>query len=174
MNQAWRIDRREAVLAVIDVQEKLLPVIAEKERVLDNTAKLVRFAGIIGLPVVVTEQDKLGSTVADLGEPLGQAPRFSKITFDCFGEQAFADYMARLGRSSLIVCGIEAHICVAQTVLTALEKKAAVHVVGDAAGSRSPHNKDAALARLRRAGAVITTTGGAAHGNKSKKGRKDP
>lgn len=151
------LNRDDCVLVVIDAQQKLLPVIWEKQRVVDNTARLVKFAGIIGLPVVVTEQDKLGPTVDEVAEGLGGVEAISKITFDCFGCPPFAERLAGLGRGTLLLCGVEAHICVAQTALTALAQYQ-VHAISDAMSSRVEHNWRIALERLGQAGATITST----------------
>ena len=151
------IKREESILIIIDIQEKLLPVMAEKEQVLQNAVRLVKFANIVRLPVVVTEQDKLGETVPEIKDELTKAEVFGKITFDCFGEEAFRAHLGLTGRRNLILAGIESHICVAQTALRALDNYS-VHVVADAVSSRTPHNKEVALNRLRANGVTITST----------------
>ena len=151
------VKREESLLVIIDIQERLLPVIADKESLLENAVKLARFAGIIGLPVMVTEQDKLGPTVGEISEALAKAERVSKIDFDCFGEKSFNEALKGRETKNLILAGIEAHICVAQTALSGL-KEYNVHVVADAAGSRNTRNRDLAFERLSRAGAVLTST----------------
>jgi nicotinamidase-related amidase len=151
------ISREDSLLVVIDVQERLLPVVTGRTRVLDNALRLVRFAGIIGLPVVVTEQDKLGQTVPELRDALQEYRPIPKLTFDCFGTELFRNSLESLKRPILIFAGIEAHICVLQTVLTALERFT-VHVVSDAVSSRTSHNWGIALDRMRQHGAVITST----------------
>lgn len=151
------ISGEDTVLVVIDVQEKLLPVIADKEPLLANVIRLAKFAAIAGLPVVVTEQEKLGPTVSDLRAELPASDPIGKITFDCFGEYRFQARLNALGRKTLLLAGIEAHICVAQTALSALDHYT-VHVVADAVGSRAPANRQVALDRLRQNGATITST----------------
>ncbi len=148
---------QDSVLVVIDIQERLAPVIADKEAVIDNVIKLVKFARIIDLPIVVTEQDKLGPTLPQIGRVLGAYQAITKITFDCLGEPAFVAELERLGRPNLILTGIEAHICVAQTALTAAGEYN-VHVAADAVGSRAAFNRDIALRRLEAAGPTLTTT----------------
>ncbi|MFH1057636.1 MAG: isochorismatase family protein [Pseudomonadota bacterium] len=157
MSKHDRLARREdCVLVIIDAQEKLLPVIHEQAAVVANMAKLVKFAAIAGLPVVVTEQMKLGATVAEVAEPAGAAA-IGKISFDCFGCEDFVQKIKELKRKTLVLCGVEAHICVVQTALGALEDFR-VQVVSDAVSSRAPHNWLVALERLRQAGCVITST----------------
>ncbi|MBI5445579.1 MAG: isochorismatase family protein [Deltaproteobacteria bacterium] len=151
------LDRRDCALLVVDVQEKLLPHIHEGERVRDSIVRLVRFAEILGIPVLAAEQGKLGPTVGPIREALQGVEPAPKLAFSALGCPAISQRLAELGKGALIVTGIEAHICVAQTVLQALPSFA-VHVVADAVGSRSPENCRIALDRLRGAGAVVTTS----------------
>lgn len=151
------LDRNDCVLVIIDIQEKLLPVMWEKERVMDNSLRLAKFASVIDLPVVVTEQDKLGPTIEPLREALAEYDPIAKISFDCFGCEPFAERIAELGRHTLLLCGIESHICVAQTALTGLDAHE-VHLISDAASSRVEHNWRIAQRRLDGAGATITST----------------
>ena len=155
--QTTLIDRADSVLVFIDLQEKLLPVISGQEEITANAARLAEFAGIIGLPMAVTEQMKLGPTVEPVKSKLGDAPVLEKISFDCFGCQGFAELMDRLGKNTMLLCGVESHICVAQTALAGLGKHR-VQIVADAVGSRNPANREVALARLGAAGAEITST----------------
>lgn len=151
------LSKDDSVLVIIDMQERLLPVIAENERVVENVVKLIKFARIIGLPVVVTEQQKLGDTLPEIRRELGNIQPITKIEFDCFGSGAFTQRISQLNRKGLIIAGIEAHVCVAQTALHALSGYA-VHVVSDAVSSRSLHNWEIALQRIRQQGAIITST----------------
>lgn len=149
--------REDCVLVVIDAQEKLMPVIADRERIADNILRLVKFAGIIGLPVVVSEQMKLGPTLEPIAAELKGVKAIEKITFDCLACDPFRAELARLDRGTLLLAGVEAHICVAQTALNAAGRYR-VQVAGDAAGSRAPENRDLAFARLRMNGITITST----------------
>jgi nicotinamidase-related amidase len=151
------IQREDSLLIIIDVQERLLPVIHEPEGIKQNVIRLAKFAGIIDLPVIITEQDKLGSTIPEVSAELEGATRFGKIAFDCFGQEGFASHLGLTGRGNLILAGIESHICVAQTALSALEHYN-VHVVSDAMGSRTPLNHQVALNRLSREGVTVTST----------------
>jgi nicotinamidase-related amidase len=151
------IAREDSVLVVIDVQEKLMPVIAEKEKVTDNVVRLLKFAQIISLPLILTEQEKLGNTVPLVSEAAQRLSPIRKLDFNCFGCQEFVDQVRRFGRKTLILAGVESHICVAQTALAAVPDYA-VHVVSDATSSRSRDNWNVALERMRQAGVVITST----------------
>ena len=156
----FQLDRDDAVLLVVDIQERLAVVMAERERVVANTGHLIAAAKLLGVPVVLTEQypKGLGPTVPELRAALDPAPAIVKMTFDCCGEPAFAPALEQTGRSTVIVCGMEAHICVLQTVLGLLATGMNVHVAADAVCSRNPENARTALELQRDAGAVITCT----------------
>lgn len=150
--------REDCALVIIDAQEKLVPVMSGQERLMPNLTRLATFAAIIGLPVFLTEQDNLGPTRQEVRGALpAELKPIKKITFDCFQTPEFSEEVARLGRKTLLLAGIEAHICVAQTAITALADYN-VQVISDATASRSPHNWMIAMERLRRAGAVITSS----------------
>lgn len=151
------LKKEDSLLVIIDMQERLLPVMAERGRIIQNTVKLVKFSRIIGLPLVVTEQRKLGETVPEIRELLEGIEPIPKWEFDCLGSPIFADHVQKLQRNALIIAGIEAHVCVAQTALHALSDYR-VHVVSDAISSRSVHNKEVALQRMGQQGVTITST----------------
>lgn len=149
-----------AALVVIDIQEKLVPAIHEKERLLRNSVLLLRLARVLSLPVLVTTQYRkgLGGTLPEVLAEAPGAEELDKTAFSCFGSEAFRARLEALGRRQLLVCGMEAHICVLQTVLAALGDGYQVHVAADAVGSRSASNHDLGLRRMERAGAVVSST----------------
>ena len=154
------LQRDRAVLVVVDLQEKLLPAIHGKERVLQNSLLLLKLAEVLDLPVVLTTQyaKGLGPTVAEVAAAAPGATPLDKVSFGCFGNDAFLERLRGLGgRDQLIVAGIESHICVAQTVLGALEKRFEVHVASDAVGSRLESNRQVGLGRMERAGALLSS-----------------
>ena len=155
------LDPAECALIVIDVQEKLLPAIFERDRVVKNSQLLVRAAGILNFPTIATTQyaKGLGETVADLKSLLPSNP-IDKQMFSCFGSDVFCSMLKRLPgrRNTLLLCGMESHICVAQTALAALREGYMVHVASDAVSSRTPWNLNIGLDRMRAAGAVISST----------------
>lgn len=149
-----------AMLLAVDLQEKLLPAIAGHERVLRNSLLLLRLAGILHIPVVITTQYArgLGPTVPAVLAAAPGVPPLDKLSFGCFRDEGFRERLAGLsGRDQLVVAGIEAHICVTQTVLGALDQGYAVHVASDAVGSRTEENCRVGLARMERAGAVLSS-----------------
>jgi len=151
----------DCVLAVVDIQEKLLPSIHEKEGVVRNAQLLIRLAGILGLPVALSVQypKGLGQTVPEIASLLEGVKPIEKLEFGCFGNADYCSAISRLaGRNTLLVCGIETHICVTQTVLGALNQGLNVHVAADAVSSRTELNWKIGLERMREAGAVISST----------------
>lgn len=155
------VKAEECALIVVDMQEKLLPPIFEKERLLKNVQLLVRLAGILEIPAVATTQyaKGLGETVAEIKSLLPHAA-IDKQSFSCFGSDAFCSAMKRMPgqRSTILLCGMESHICVAQTALAALREGYLVQVASDAVSSRTEWNWKIGLDRMRAAGAVISST----------------
>jgi nicotinamidase-related amidase len=161
-----RIEPWRAALLIVDVQAKLAAAMqpaamASCER---NLLVLVELARRLGIPIVLSEQypKGLGSTLPSLLTALDvpgiQLHRLEKLTFACTDSEAFPPLATRLGRSQWIVTGMEAHICVWQTVRGLLEAACAVHVPGDAVMARDPANQRLGLALMERAGATITGT----------------
>ena len=152
---------QQCALVVVDIQEKLLPPIHEKERLVRNSQLLIRAAKILSVPVIVTTQYSkgLGQTVSEIASLLPDVTPLDKLEFGCFGNGQFCSSVANLkGRNTLLLCGMETHICVLQTALGALQQDLRVHVAADAVGSRSELNWKLGLERMRDAGAVISST----------------
>jgi nicotinamidase-related amidase len=154
------LDRERTTLVVIDIQQKLLPSIFEKERVIRNVVLLMRSARALDVPIVLTTQYRqgLGATVPEIAQEAPGVQALDKLAFGCFGDEHVLLRLASLGRPQLLVAGIESHICVAQTVLGALTHHYAVHVASDAVSSRVEHNWKVGLDRMDRAGAVVSST----------------
>lgn len=147
----------QSVLVIIDVQERLIPVISGKEALIDNVIRLVKFSRIMDLPLILTEQQNLGKTLPEIRQECPDAPVVSKVHFNCFGSEGFRERITGDNRKVLILAGIEAHICVLQTAIHAVPEYT-VHAVSDAVSSRAPGNRDAALRRMEQAGVTITST----------------
>jgi nicotinamidase-related amidase len=156
------IEAESTALIVIDIQEKLLPPIFEKERLVRNSQLLLRLAGILGLPVLATTQyaKGLGPTVPEIASLLPPGEIMDKTAFSCFGSDSFCSSVRELpgNRNTLVVCGMETHICVLQTVLGALNQGFLVHVASDAVSSRAESNWQIGLRRMEVAGALISST----------------
>ncbi|MBO3803171.1 MAG: hydrolase [Candidatus Brockarchaeota archaeon] len=153
------IGREGAALVVIDVQEKLLPKIAGNEKVVANIVKLIRFSKICGIPIILTEQypKGLGQTVKAIRDEIPDVDPIVKTTFSCIGAHGFNDSLEKMKISTLILTGIEAHVCVAQTALEALDRYK-VCVVSDAVSSRDLENAKVGLRRMKSCGAIISST----------------
>jgi nicotinamidase-related amidase len=148
----------DTVLVVVDVQEKLMPLIDGQARIIWNLRRLLDGAEAVGLKALATEQypQGLGPTVAPLAGRLGDIP--SKAAFSCAGCEPFAERLQASGASKALVSGIEAHVCVQQTVLDLLAGGYRVYVPVDAVGSRYQVDYETALRRMESAGATLTTT----------------
>jgi nicotinamidase-related amidase len=147
---------------VIDIQGKLLPPIFQKEQLVRNSQLLIRAAGILKVPVLMTTQyaKGLGQTVPEIATVLPEGEAIDKQLFSCFGSDAFCSLLKRLPgqRNTLLLCGMESHICVAQTALAGLREGYLVHVASDAVSSRTDWNWKIGLNRMGAAGAVISST----------------
>ncbi len=154
-----KINRAKASLLVVDMQERLLPAIADHERVVRNGVMLIKGAAILGLPMIATEQYRkgLGATVPEVA---GAFPSFSaieKLAFSACGVQVVQGFLKFHARPDVILCGVEAHVCVSQTCLDLLGSGRRVFVAADATSSRTLENYRLALERMRDAGAIIVS-----------------
>ena len=150
---------KNIALVVIDYQEKMMPAISDKDTVLKNGRKAIDVANTLSIPLVVTEQnpEKMGVSVPIISEVIGSDKVISKSDFSCFGEENFVKALADLNVDSLVICGVETHVCVLQTALDALTDGYRTFILEDACGSRDPDNKRAALNRARDLGCDIIT-----------------
>jgi nicotinamidase-related amidase len=156
------LETEQCALIVVDMQEKLLPPIWEKERLVRNVQLLIRLAGILKIPALVTTQyaKGLGNTVPGIASMLPDNPPIDKLMFSCFGSDVFCSSLKRLPgqRTTVLLCGMETHICVMQTALGALREGYLVHVASDAVSSRTELNWRIGLDRMRAAGAILSST----------------
>ena len=134
------LDAAQCALIVVDIQEKLLPPIFNKETMVKNSQLLIRLARILSIPAMVTTQYSrgLGATVPEIASLLADVRTIDKLEFGCFGNDEFRAGLKKLSgnRSTVLLCGMEAHICVTQTALGALNDGYLVHVASDAVGAR--------------------------------------
>ena len=153
------LEREGACLVVIDVQERLFTHVADGESVLKQILKLVRFSKLIGIPIVLTEQypKGLGPTLKVVKEEVA-GDAIVKTTFNCFGSEEFVKRLEEIGAKTLILSGIETHICVAQTALDAIDRGYRVCVISDATSSRSLKDKEVGIERMRSEGITISST----------------
>ena len=158
--KSLRLTRTKTGLVVVDIQERLLPAIFERERVVGNSVRLIQGAGVLQVPIFATEQYRkgLGPTVPEVAAAI---PRFSpmeKLAFSACGASGFVPALESKQVSDAVLCGIEAHVCVTQTCLDLLDKGFRVFVAADAVSSRTPENYRFGLERMSAAGAVIVST----------------
>ena len=160
VRQPLLVDR--CTLLVVDIQEKLLPPIFQKEQLVRNSKLLIRAAEVFRIPAIVSTQYEkgLGKTVPEIASLLSGNSTVDKDQFSCFGSEGFCSLLKRLpgNRNTLLLCGMESHICVMQTALGALREGYIVHVASDAVSSRTEWNWKIGLERMRAAGAVISST----------------
>lgn len=153
------LDRTKSALLIIDIQERILGVMQQHDLVIDNTLKLIRGCKILNVPIYYTEQypKGLGETAPQLKEEL-QNNAIQKMSFSCSGAGDLFSEFKEKGYSQIIVCGIESHVCVQQTVLDLLANDFQVDVAADAVSSRKDTDYKIALDRMRSNGAEVTTT----------------
>ncbi len=154
-----RLKRENSAGLVIDIQGKLFPHMDQKEAFLNKCTTLIEGLKVLDVPLVITEQypKGLGATVGDIAELVAKDPLIEKITFSCCDEPAVMQNAALQERKIIIICGIEAHVCVMQTVVDFLAAGYTAVVVEDCISSRNPEDKRVAVERMRAEGAVITT-----------------
>jgi nicotinamidase-related amidase len=158
--QSLLLNRKLAGLVVVDIQERLLPAIFENERVVQNARRLIQGAAVLQIPVLATEQYRkgLGPTVEDVAKVIPGFAPLEKVAFSACGAAEFVAALASRNTSDVILCGIEAHVCVTQTCLDLLDRGSRVFVVADAISSRTAENYRFGVDRMRSSGAVIVST----------------
>lgn len=159
MARTGLVQKEKTALLIIDIQEKLMPVIQDAEVVFANTNRLLKGASVLNIPVILTEQypKGLGNTCAEI-ELSENILQVEKMCFSCMQSEDVIQQLKTNNITTLILCGVESHICVLKTALEALGNNFEVHVVADAVSSRTKENKQLALDRIRQSGAFIVST----------------
>ena len=160
MNDYRKLSSRdEALLLVVDIQKVMFDLCVEKDRVEKNLEALIDTAATLGLPAIFTEHnaEKLGGFEPSLLERSPDSPVLNKVEFGCFGNRAIREAVDSSGKKTILLAGIESHVCIFQTAAQALSAGYAVHVVADAVSARSKSNVKIGLKRMRDAGAVLTS-----------------
>ena len=147
-------------LIVIDIQEKLLPVMQDPEQVVKNTSVLIQAAKSLSIPILWCQQapKALGPTLGELLSLLEDLEPINKSSFSCSGDEQFIEQINALKPWTAILCGIETHVCVFQTAMDLIQTGLDVHVIADATSSRTQENKDIGINRMAKEGAVISST----------------
>lgn len=155
-----RLARKGTGLVVIDIQERLLPAMFEGQKMVQNSVRLLKGAGVLGIPVFATEQYRkgLGATVPEIVEALQKVTPLQKLAFSACGLPRFTEVLKDKHVTDVLLCGIETHVCVSQTCLDLLDEGFRVFVVADASSSRTTENHGFGLERMRQAGATVVST----------------
>jgi nicotinamidase-related amidase len=154
-----RINKEDAVLVVVDFQERLMPVMKDNKDLEKNAIKLIQGCKIMGVPILVTQQytKGLGPTVANIHLALGEYVPIEKTSFSSMGEGVFKESLAATNKKTVILIGIETHVCVLQTALDLIEAGYSVFLVEDCVSSRSGNDRKYAIMRMVNSGVTITT-----------------
>lgn len=154
------LNRSDCILLLVDIQKTLLDLCAEAERLSFNAAALIEAARVFHIPVLcsVHNKEKLGGFLPELTGQIPNPRMLDKLEFNCFENQSIAEAVRETGRRTLLLAGIETHVCIFHTGVGALRLGYRVHVASDAVASRSVLNRETGLRRLDRAGAVISST----------------
>ncbi len=154
-----RIDSQNTLTLIVDIQERLFPHMYKKEDFLETSIKLVKGLKLLDIPILVNEQYKkgLGETIAPLIEELQSTKSFEKVTFSCCKNDSTLSEIRKLNKKFVIVFGIEAHICVLQTIIDLKNEGFVPVLVEDATTSRKPNDKEVAIKRALSEGAILTT-----------------
>ena len=153
------LKQEDTALLIIDIQENLWNVMYNKDEIEKNARILVELATKVEIPIIPTAQYKkgIGPAIKSLNERLIDVEEIEKLSFNCFDVEVFRDRLFSVDRKTLLIAGIESHICVLQTALAAIEHGFRVHIVADATGSRTEKNHKIGIERMRDAGCVITS-----------------
>lgn len=162
-NIKMRIYAEDTAALIIDFQEKLVPAIANNEEVVAKAALFAAGLKELGVPMAVTQQytKGLGDTVAPIKEAIGEFEPMEKMSFSAMGCEEFVAWVKAQGKKTILVCGVEAHICVLQSIIDLLGEGFRVFIVADCVGSRLVYNRDYAIQRATLEGAYVTTCEGA-------------
>ena len=154
------LEKANTGLVIIDVQEKLMPVVEQRQRIIENIKRLLLLSKLFHLPVILTEQypEWLGPTLPDIVESLIDCKPIPKMYFNCCDVDSFNEQLDSKDLKNIIVTGVESHICVFQTCVSLVNKGYQVHIPRDAVGSRTDENWRVGLDLLNKAGAFITST----------------
>ncbi len=154
------LDRDNVALVIIDIQERLAAVMKEKDKVINNCLHLIELSRLLNIPIILTEQypKGLGPTVEEIKNALPEYKPIEKLTFSCCDEPSFLDEIKKINKKTLILSGMETHVCLLQTCIGLISEGYNVHIVKDAICSRSKDNWKTGIEFMRDAGAVITCT----------------
>ena len=154
------LNKENCIFAIIDVQDKLVKAAKGGESLAENVSKVAKAAQILDIPVIITEQypKGLGATVAQVKNALSNAKLIENTSFSAMNEPEFENELVNIGKTQILICGIETHICVLQTAADLLSKGYEVYVLKDGVSSRKEFENDTGIELLKQYGAKITCT----------------
>ncbi len=159
---AWAdfLVREDCIMLLVDIQKVMLDPCVDHDPVTRNAAALLDIAGILEIPVMFSAHnaEKLGGCLPELLQRVSQPAVYTKLEFSCLENEAIFRALQHSGRRTLLLAGLETHVCIFHTGAHALRLGYRVHVAADAVTSRSKTNREVGLRRLERAGAVISAT----------------
>ncbi len=153
-------DKKETVLLIVDIQDKLAVTMKMRDAVINNCLHLIELAKLQNIPILLTEQypKGLGQTVSEIRDALSVYQPVEKLAFSCCGESAFMKALKTLNKKTVLLTGMETHVCILQTCIDLLEEGFNVHLVQDAVCSRTKENWKTGTEFMRDAGAIVTCT----------------
>ena len=152
------LSRETTALIVVDIQGNLAQVMDGKAFLIENNRKLIKGTNVLGIPVLVTEQNRLGTTISELADLLPGFQAITKDSFSCCTEEKFMTAVKALHRKQLLISGIEVHVCVYQTAMDLMAMGYEVHLAADAVSSRTAGNREIGIQKLIQSGAILTST----------------
>ncbi len=152
------LTKQNTALLIVDVQEKIVPVMYESQKFIANTIKLIKGCKVLGLPIFLTEQypKGLGATIKEIKDELEDLTPIQKMSFSCAGS---VELMAKLKKSeikNIVLCGIESHVCISQTALDLSANGYNIILAADAVSSRRKFDYEIALSRMARNNIDVT------------------
>lgn len=151
------LSRENTILIVVDIQGNLARVMDDQAFLIENNRKLIKGMHVFGIPVLLTEQNPLGTTIPEIADLLPGVQAITKDSFSCCAEEKFISAVRALNRKQILMTGIEAHVCVYQTAMDLLAMGYEVQVAADAVSSRTARNREIGIRKLTDSGAILTS-----------------
>lgn len=151
------LSRENTLLIVVDIQGNLARVMHDQAFLIENNQKLIKGMHVLGIPILVTEQNPLGATIPEISGLLPGVQAITKDSFSCCAEEKFMSAVRALERKQILMTGIEAHVCVYQTAIDMLAMGYAVQVAADAVSSRTARNREIGIRKMTDSGVILTS-----------------
>jgi nicotinamidase-related amidase len=151
------LSRENTLLIVVDIQGNLARVMDDQAVLIENNQKLIKGMHVLGIPVLLTEQNPLGTTIPEIADLLPGFRAITKDSFSCCAEEKFISAVRAMNRKQILMTGIEAHVCVYQTAMDLLAMGYEVQVAADAVSSRTARNREIGIRKLTDNGAILTS-----------------